>query len=376
MSAAVSQLLHQACAPFDPQPLTAAGLLEEGYAWSERPRAFQAAAVTPGSRHVMQLVLDEPDIPFAQELLEFACSAWDQLLGQDGPVRIAHGFRPKGHDFDSVVAIQPDIHGMFNQTPALHALTFWVAGAHGYEVPPDLTPSEAAALTKLVRFIDRGRAPRGVCRTRMSVGGAKTKGERRSLTSEKELLPYVRRLSGDPHGHIEIENAAGSVATLRWDRTYIFAHDRVDSRLADDDDAVDKTREFIRRRVHSMVTRPAGTPVNSGHALSSLVTLETEDGTVADALSDWQLRDELGRVAPGSGNRFAILAFAPDMFIQCYANDDGSFDVEHHDGRTGEHYRSKAPVARSLMAHLFVSYGTEDNEDWRSLTEWTADARR
>ena len=366
----VSELLRRATEGFDEKPLASSAHVREAYYWLERPRAFRAAAVTPGGQYLLQVVLDEPDVDYAQQLLELACREWTPLLGQESPIRVAYGFAPTAFQFDAIAALHPDVHG-FHKTklPALHARTFWLAGAYSCEVMPGLTVPEAAATLKGVRFIDRARPRQGIARAHLVVGGVRTKGSRRSLTAERQLLPYVRGLEGDATGHIELENARGELAELRWEREYRLKEGASEVKLTDAKEAVERVREFVRRLVSTPSVRPGGGRGNEGIPLLSTMTLSMEDGTAADQLSDWQLRDELDRLAPSSGSQFAVLKSAPEDYIQTYARADGLFDVEYREGSAAKHFSSESGLAIDDVKEMFVAYGLGDG-GWKKRTGW------
>jgi hypothetical protein len=233
-----------------------------------------------------------------------------------------------------------------------------------------LTESEATTLrSKMVKLVDFERPKAGVVRMSFRAGGARSVGASRALASERQVRSAVEKLLGDGSGFIEIENCLGNARTLSWHHNSYFEQSEPERRPTRIELFDDWIRAFVRPPLppgwRAAAPQPSG---RSFERLDPHATLETEGGVVVDGLVEWQLIEELERISPGGSNRFAVLSFADERYIQTFANDDGSFDVAFRDGGPADHYRSSTPVDRKQMIDLFVKYG--HGRDFKAGVRW------
>lgn len=353
------------------KPLTG---FDGGLQWTTPSGHNRYAVITPGGEYLLEFATRKTSAPeLAAAVCRFATEHWQQLIGTASPIRVVHGFRPAPpYSFDCVAALAPDIHNAHKvEYPALHSRTFSLAVVHSWEVLPSLSEAEAIATKKLVALSNLERPVNPLVRTKFRAGSARSTGDRRAVASERNIVPVIARLDSDPNGFIELENARGDLATLQWLNGYVANETgQAPQSLGSREAATDWLRSFLRRQVNGPATRPGGEPGLSGVNLAPTITLSLEDGTVADGLSDWQLRDELDRLSPSGSNRFAVFQHEPQRYLQTYANEDGTFDLEYRDGGPDQHYRSAQPVSPTEMKAAFVSYGLEGDESWRDQVAW------
>ncbi len=216
--------------------------------------------------------------------------------------------------------------------------------------------------------LDRKVEP--IVKARFKAGGVRSVGKDRALTKLAMVTPAINKLEGEAEGFVEIENYMGEVVRLTWNggyqlelslRSFGMPREDVDAWVAGfARDGIDETGA-----PGAAATSEAAAPVT--HLIDPKLTLRTERGGVASGLADWQLRQELERLAE-PGNRFAVLERGPAHYVQCYINSDGTFDVEYRDGGPSDHYRVADPVTAEEMISIFLEWGS--GGDFRGLFSW------
>ena len=96
------------------------------------------------------------------------------------------------------------------------------------------------------------------------------------------------------------------------------------------------------------------------------------DGSAWDDPPEHVLRELLAALGPE--NRFVIvermdLRPPGQNYMQVYANDDGSYQVEFRDGGAERHYESQVPKA-DKMIEVIADYALE-RSGWRDSLKWT-----
>ena len=333
------------------------------------------AVMTPDGEHLMELpLMKEAADELAASALRYASASWPAIVGAEAPMSVLYGFEaPDPWRFDCVVGTGPGIHRLHQvKSPSLHERTFSLAVAYSWEILPSLTSAEVIATRKLVAFADLNRPAQALARAKVRAGSVRTVGERRAMTDERSILASMEQQRGVPDGFIEVENARGELAVVWFRDGFVINGPAGESPSGGQpSDAVEWVSAFLRRPVSGLRARPGGLPGVQGVGLDPDCTLSLEGGTVADELSDWQLRDELDRLRPDGPDRFAVLRREAQRYIQTYANDDGTFDVEYRDGDRSHHFKSDQAISRDELKQLFVAYATQGDNSWRTALPWT-----
>lgn len=350
--------------------------LEGAKLWTTRGGAFVAAAPSPGNTCllVLQTGMNDPSA-LAAPVLSHAIAHWQGPLSEDAPARILSSFRGPGSRFDVVVVFHPNTHGFERRdNPELHRRSFQVFPASRFEVPARLTETEAKALKgpQLVMFTDIAREPVPIVRARFQLRSHRSVGTDRALAKFPMLRSVIEELGEDRDGVVELESHTGEVARLT-------CSDRDEYRVALASGSTHVSREDVWPWLHAFVSEGLSGAVTveaeaskqsgaePGLCIDPRLTLRLADGSLADHLAEWQLRQELERLGTPS-REFAVLSSDSGHYIQCYACGDGTFDIEVRDGGVEAHYACGRRLTVGEMIDVFQRYASGQN--WRQGAEW------
>jgi Protein of unknown function (DUF3592) len=94
----------------------------------------------------------------------------------------------------------------------------------------------------------------------------------------------------------------------------------------------------------------------------------TEDGTVIRDPNSSALRTALGKLG-SRGNSYAILAAAPEHYIQAAGNDAQGYVAEYREGSEETHHSSTATnLSREQIVDLMTAY--LDGASWKGMITW------